>query len=182
MTRRQLVLLIAMVLLAASFPFRVDAETKYKPCSLLTAAELETALRGRVDSSAERDLTIPDGPFKGEIMSTCDWIVGSNTVTLNVIRGPRNQQEQAAGLATFHASEATLKQKGWTVEPGNIPGADCVSLKPPASEPTAVPGSSWVMVAKGLALWIGVNGKDSPTVRQVKALADRVAARLNGGA
>jgi len=178
MRRGQLTALLVMMLAALSSPVRVSAEAKYKPCSLLTAAEVETALHGKVDSSFERDMTIPDGPFKGEIMSTCDWVVGSNTVTLNVIRGPRSQQEQAAGLATFHANEATLKQKGWTVEPGNIPGADCVSLKPPASDPSAVSGSSCVMVAKGLALWIGVNGKDSPTVREVKALADRAAARL----
>ena len=178
MKRGQLIALLVMTLAALCPPVRGSAATKYKPCSLLTAAELETALHGKVDRSAEWDTTIPDGPFKGDVMSTCDWVVGSNTVTLNVIRGPKNQQEQAAGLAAFRANETTLKQKGWTVESGNIPGADCVTLKPPASEPTAVPGSSCVMVAKGLALWIGVNGKDSPTVREVKALADKVAARL----
>ncbi len=111
-------------------------------------------------------------------MSTCDWAVGSASVTLNVIRGPRNAQEQAAGLASFRATEEKLKQKGWTVEPGNIPGAECVSLKPPASESTALPSSSCIMVSKGLAFWLGVNSKESVTVQQVKALADKVAARL----
>ena len=178
MRRTLIVMLLMAVLAAASLSHRVEAATKYGPCSLLTAAELEAALSGKVDRSNERDTTIPEGPFKGEIMSTCDWAVGSSYVTLNVIRGPKNQQEQAAGLASFRATEERLKAKGWTVEPGNIPGADCVSIKPPASESKAVPGSSCVMVSKGLAFWLGVNGKGSVTVQAVKALADKVAARL----
>ncbi len=144
----------------------------------MTAAELETALRGKVDRFADRDMTIPEGSFKGDIMSTCDWVVGSAYVTLNVIRGQRNPEEQAAGLASFRAKEQGLKKKGWTVEPGNIPGAECVFGKPPASEPTALPGAWCVMVSKGLAFSLGVNSKESVTVQQVKAVADRVAARL----
>lgn len=175
MKRNQMVLLVAVVLLAASLSLRVDAATKYKPCSLLTAVELETALHGKVDRSAERDTTMPDGPFKGDIMSTCDWVVGSNTVTLNVIRGPKSPQEQAAFLARLRATEETLKKRGWTIEAANIPGADCTSFKPPASE-HAAPGSQCFMVSKGLAFGLGING--SVTVQQVKALADTVAARL----
>jgi hypothetical protein len=34
------------------------------------------------------------------------------------------------------------------------------------------------MVSKGLAFLLGVNGKDSVTVQQVKALADKMAGRL----
>ena len=169
-------ILLMIILATASIVLRAEAATKYKPCSLLTGADLEAALSVKVDRSNETDTTIPDGPFKGETMSTCNWIVGSNSVTLNVIRGPKNPQEQAAGLAGLRATEAQLKRKGWTVEPANIPGADCVSIKPPATESTALPGSSCAMVSKGLAFWLGVNG--SVTAQQVKALADKVAARL----
>lgn len=168
----------AAALVATTLSLQANAATKYNPCSLLTKAELETALRSKVDRFADRDTTIPAGPFKGEIMSTCDWVVGPNYVTLNVIRGPRNPQEQAVGLATFRATEEGLKKKGWTVESGNVPGADCVSIKPPVSEPTALPGASCVIVSKGLAFWLGVNGTNSVTPRAVKALADRVATRL----
>ncbi len=178
MKRRHVVVIFMTVLVAAALSLRADAATKYKPCSLLRAAELETALRAKVGVTNEKDTTIPEGPFKGDIMSTCDWVVGSSYVTLNVIRGPKNAQEQAAGLASFRATEENLKKKGWTVEPGNISGADCVSLKPPASESTALPGSSCVMVSKGLAFWLGVTSKESMAVQQVKALADKVAARL----
>jgi hypothetical protein len=178
MTRRHAAVLFTTILIAAALSLWADAATKYKPCSLLTAAELEAALRGKVDRFADRDVTIPAGPFKGDIMSTCDWVVGSSYVTLNVIRGPRSPEEQAAGLAGFRAKEEGLKGKGWTVEPANIPGADCVSVKPPASESTALPGSSCAMVSKGLAFWLGVNSKGSVTAQEVKALADKVAARL----
>jgi len=178
MKRTHIAVLFTTVLIATAVLLTADAATKYQPCSLLTAADLEAALRAKVDRFADRDMTIPAGPYKGDIMSTCDWVVGSTYVTLNVIRGPKNPQEQAAGLAGFRAKEEGLKGKGWAVEPGNIPGADCVSVKPPASEPTALPGASCVMVSKGLAFWLGVNGKSSVTVQEVKALADRVAARL----
>lgn len=161
MKRPYVVALFTIVLLTRAFSPLADAATKYRPCSLLTDAELETVLHGKVVRSAERDKSIPEGPFKGDIMSTCDWLVGFGSVTLNVIRGPKNPQEQAAGLAGLRATEETLKQKGWTVDPGNVPGADCVSIKPPASESAALPGASCVMVSKGLAFWLGVNSKES---------------------
>jgi hypothetical protein len=176
MKRCHAVGLVTTVLLAAAVSLRADATTKYKPCSLLTVAELETALRAKVGGTNERDTTIPEGTFKGDIMSTCDWVVGSTYVTLSVIRGPRSPQEQAAGLAGLRATEENLKKKGWTIEPANIAGADCISMKPPASESTALPGASCVMVSRGLAFWLGVNGV--VTVQQVKALADKVGARL----
>ncbi len=172
------VMVFAAVLVAMALSPRADAATKYKPCSLLTAADLETALRGKVGRFADRDITIPEGPSKGEVMSTCDWEVGGFYVSLNIIRGPRNPQEQAAGLAMFRALEEGLKKKGWTVERGNIPGAECFSGKPPASEPTALPGAWCAMVSKGLAFSLGINGKAPLTVQEVKALADKVAARL----
>lgn len=168
--------LLATVAQAAAIALPGGAATKYKPCSLLTAAELEAVLGAKVGVTAEKDTTIPEGTFKGDTMSTCNWAVGSTYVTLNVIRGPRTPQEQAAGLAGLRATEDKLKKQGWTVEPANIPGAECVSIKPPASESSALPGASCVMVSKGLAFWLGVNG--SVTVQQVKGLADMVAARL----
>lgn len=178
MTRKLAVMLLLIVPAAGCFAPLAGAAAKYRPCSLLSPTELEMTLGGKVDQSNEADVTIPDGPFKGEIMSTCNWTVGSRFVTLNVIRGPRNSQEQAAGVASLRATQDKLKQQGWTVEPANLPGADCVSTKPPASEPSALPGSSCAMVSKtkGLALWLGVNGP--VTVQQVKVLADKVASRL----
>jgi hypothetical protein len=104
-----------MALAAAWPPARADAASKYKPCSLLTVADLETELRGKLGRSNERDTTVPEGSCEGEIMSTCDWAVG------------------------------------------------------------AAPGAQYFKVNKGLAFGLGGNG--SVTVQQVKALADKVAAR-----
>jgi hypothetical protein len=178
MKRTHIVVLVTTLLVATAMQLPATAATKYQPCSLLTAADLEAALGAKVDRFADRDTTIPEGPFKGEIMSTCDWVVGSTYVSLNVIRGPKNPQEQAAGLANLRALEEGLKKRGWAVEPGNIPGAECASAKPPASEPTALPGASCVMVSKGLTFSLGVNRKGSVTVQEVKALADKVGARV----
>jgi hypothetical protein len=101
MRRGDLVALLVMALAAACPFLPAGAETKYKPCSLLTAAELEGALRGKVARANEKGSTIPDGPFKSEIMSTCDWVVGSSAVTLSVMRGPQNPLEQAIGVAAL---------------------------------------------------------------------------------
>ena len=177
MRRQVAVMLLVIVPAAGCFAPTAVAAAKYKPCTLLSITDFEITLGGKVEQSNEGDVTIPDGPFKGEIMSTCNWTVGSRFVTLNVIRGPRTSQERAAGVASLRAIQEKLKQQGWTVERADIPGADCVSTKPPATEPSALPGSSCAKVSnKGLAVWLSVNG--SVTVQQVKALTDRAAARL----
>jgi hypothetical protein len=177
MRRSHVVVMLMTVLAAASLSPRADAESKYKACSLLTAAELGTALNAHVVNSQDSDVIIPNGPYKGETMSGCNWAVGSAYVTLNVIRGPRTPEERAGGLAGLRRVEEVLKNKGWTIEAANIPGADCNSYKPPAGQSNLPPGgAACVMVSKGLAFWLGVNGP--VTAQQVKALADKVAARL----
>ena len=40
------------------------------------------------------------------------------------------------------------------------------------------PFASCIMQSKGLAFWLGVGGATSLTPQQVKALADKIAARL----
>ena len=178
MARRRVLAFLTALLMGMLLSPRTDAATKYKPCSLLTAADLETALQAKVSSSSDRDQAIPEGAYKGEIVSTCDWLLGSDSgaVGLSVIRGPKNQQEQAAGLADLRAKEEGARQRGWTIEPGNIPGAECFSAKPPGNNPTDRPFSSCAMVSKGLAFILTVVAPS--TVQQVKALADKVAARL----
>ena len=111
-------------------------------------------------------------------MSTCDWFIGPGApgASLNVIRGPKNAQEQTAGLAELRAKADGLRKQGWTIERANIPGAECFSMKPPATQATARPGASCSMASKALAFTLIVFGPAS--IQQVKALADTVAAKL----
>jgi len=178
MTRIRVAALLTVGLWWAGMPGAGEAASKYNACGLLTAAELKAAVNASVDKMDERDVVIPNGPYQGETMSTCTWLLGTTSATLNVIRGPRTAEQKARGLAGFRRLEAALVQKGWTVEPGKVPGADCNTYKPPASESGARPFASCVMQSKELAFWLGVGGGVSLTPQQVKALGDKIAGRL----
>jgi hypothetical protein len=164
--------------LLCALPSPGVAESKYNACGLLTAAELKAALSASVDRSSDRDVVIPSGPYKGETMSTCSWALGAVFVGLNVIRVPQTAEQRAAGLSGLRTIDAGLAKKGWTVEPAKLPGAECNAYKPPATEEGARPFASCVMQSKGLGFWLGVGGATSLSPQQVKALADKVAARL----
>jgi hypothetical protein len=178
MTRVYLVALVAMALLTQSAPPRAEAGSKYNACGLLTAPDLKAVVNANVDHADDRDVVIPNGPRKGETMSTCTWVLGATYVTLNVIRVPQTAEQRASGLSGLRTLEVGLVKKGWPVEPGEIPGADCSAYKPPPSEGNARPFTSCVMQAKGVGFWLGVHSPANLTPQQVKGLADQVAARL----
>jgi hypothetical protein len=178
MKRMRVVVLFMTVLLAAAIPLPADAASKHKACSLLTAAELEAVLGAKVARTNESDITITEGEYKGETMSGCTWTTGSPiSASLSAIRGPRTPEERAAALAKLRKLLDALKQKGWTIEPANTPGALCSRAVPPASESSAPTFASCFMESKGLALALYVFSS-TVTVQQVKALTDMAAARL----
>ena len=179
MKRIPLLALALTLLLAWSTPLPVGAASKYKACSLLTAAELGAALGAKVDRSVERDIVIDEGPYKGETMSSCDWVIGGAThVSLSVIRQVLSGEQRAAGLAKLRQALEDLKKQGWTVESANIAGAACSTARPPASESSALPLVGCFMESKGFAFSVYVVTRATVTPQQVKALADKAAARL----
>lgn len=178
MTRVSMVTVLATTLLVYGLPHPAEATSKYNACGLLTAADVKAVANMTVDKTQESDIVIPSGPYKNETMSSCTWVMGSTYATVNVIRGPKTPEQRAAGLSGLRRIEDGLVQKGWTVEPARIPGADCSAYTPPASESNMRPFASCVMQSKGLGFWLGVGGATSLTPQQVKALADRIAAHL----
>ena len=169
---------LATVLLVHGVLSWAEAFSKFNACGLLTAADLKAVANMTVDKTQESDLVISGGPYRGETMSRCMWVMGATYATLNVIRGPRTLEQRAAGLSGLGRMEAGLVQKGWTVVPAGIPGADCSVYKPPARESSADPLASCMMRSKEFAFWLGVGGAASLTPQQVKALGDRISARL----
>jgi hypothetical protein len=65
--RIALVLLMA-VLLAATVSAPASSATKYKPCTLLTTADLEGALKAKLSRAQQEGGDVEDepGPLKGE--------------------------------------------------------------------------------------------------------------------
>jgi hypothetical protein len=169
--------LIAIVLLtAAQLP--AAADSKYKPCSLLTTAEIEAVLGTKVAEAQEKDIPVTQGAYKGETMSGCTWVTkGQVSASLSVIRGSRTPEEKAAGGASLKRLLDGLKAKGWTVEPASTPGALCSKATPPPGSTNAPTFASCFSEAKGLGFAVYVFSS-SATPQQVKALADKAATRL----
>jgi hypothetical protein len=173
-----LALVIAAALPVGVTPLPADADSKYKPCSLLTSAEVEGVLGTKVAGTQENDITVTQGAYKGETMSGCIWGTTSQvSASLGVIRGPRTPEEKAAGGASLRRLLDGLKAKGWTVEAANTPGALCSRATPPASSKTAPTFASCFSEAKGLGFSVYVFSPTA-TPQQVKGLADKAAARL----
>ena len=178
MKRAGLLAVIATALLAGAVQSPADADSKYKPCSLLTTGEIEAALGTKVSGAQENDITVTQGAYKGETMSGCTWGTTSQiSASLAVIRGPRTPEEKAAGGASLRRLLDGLKAKGWTVEPANTPGALCSRATPPASSKTAPTFASCFSEAKGLGFSVYIFSPTA-TAQQVKGLADKAATRL----
>jgi hypothetical protein len=178
MNRTCVMVLGAASLLALAIRPSAEAESKYKPCSLLTTAEIEAVLGTAVTQTQENDLTVPDGPYKGETLSGCMWGTKSAmSASLSVIRGPRTPEQKAAGGSSIRRVLDGLKAKGWTVESANTPGALCSRATPPPSSTNAPAFASCFSEAKGFGYSVYAF---SPTVtpQQVKGLADKAAGRL----
>ena len=95
---------------------------------------------------------------------------------LGLSPAPQTLAQRAEGLKGVRRQEDVLRQQGYTVVPARIPGADCNTSTPPATQRNPTPSASCAIVNKGIQFWLGVEG--SLSVQQVKALADKVAARL----
>jgi len=178
MKRITLLVLALILLMAWSTSLQVQAASKYKACSLLTAAELEAVVRTKVTTPDDLDFTVPDGPYKGETVSVCSWLMGSTYVTLSVMRGPRTPAQRAAGLAMLRDADEALKKQGWRIENVTIGGVECATYRPPAGL-NAIPGAGCAMEVKGFTFSLAIIGASvTVTPQQVKVLADRAAARL----
>jgi hypothetical protein len=169
---------LVTVLAAVAVPTPAGADSKYKPCSLLTTAEIEAVLGTKVAEAQEKDIPVTRGAYTGETMSGCTWgTKGPVSASLSVIRGPRTPEERAAGGANLRRLLDGLKAKGWTVESANTPGALCSRATPPAGSTTAPTFASCFSEAKGLGFAVYVFSPTA-TPQQVKSLADKAASRL----
>jgi len=170
-------LLIASLILltVGSTPLPTQAASTYHACSLLTSAELEGLLRQKVTKSGDSDVTVSDGPYKGETVSSCNWTLGPASVALSVMRGPRTPEQRAAGLAAFRRIEEILKKQGWTIDQVNVGGMSCSTYNPPTGAQGLPRGAACVTEAKGFALMVSVSGG---TPQLVKGLVDKAAGRL----
>ncbi len=177
-------LVLAIIVLAGSVGAGpVVAASKYDACSLLTASEVEMVVGQKITNTHESDVTIAEGLWKGETMSSCSWIAGQGQGTiqtsLNIIRGPRTPEERAAGLATLRQAEEALKKQGWSYDRKIIGGVECSTGQPPAGAANLPLLVGCAVEKGGRAFSLGIMGIGAQvSPEQVKALADKAAGRL----
>jgi hypothetical protein len=171
MKHEPVIMLFTTVLLAAAISLPADAASTYKPCSLLTPAEVEAVLSTKVTKTDEGE-----GAYKGQAMSSCRWATGSNvSATLTVTRG--SGAPEAVWSAEARKQFDYYKTKNWTIDYANTHGAVCARGVPPAGDTSSPAFAACGAESKGLSLSLNVV---SPTVtaQQVKVLFDKAVARL----
>jgi len=179
MRRKCAMALFTAALLASVVPPAVPAAGQYKPCSLLTPAEVEAVLGAKVAKTSDAE-----GTYKGQTMATCSWatdpsgivtVAGKIGATLTITRGSGSPEAvwsaEARKLFDFY------KQKGWTVEYADARGAVCARAVPPAGEASSLPFSACAAESKGLSLSLNVVSR-TVKAQQARGLFDKAVARL----
>jgi len=155
------------------------APSSVRACTLLTPAEISTALGTQPGPSHEDSFAIPDGPSKGDRMASCMWpLTGMDMVTVSAVRALQGAQRDAA-LTDLDNAASDMKSHGWTEERQDIGGARCSTMAPPAAEKDAPMMTGCFVEAKGVALSVGAMNKTKKLAMQpVKDLLDKAVARL----
>lgn len=182
--RIALVLLMA-TLLAATVPVPAGSATKYKPCALLTTADLEATLKAKLTRGQQEggDVDNDPGPLQGETIDWCSWILGSSGgaigVVLRVTRAVASVPQMAE--AWYGPLVEQAKQGGGTVESVKFAGAECRIFGNTKNKAAPVGNSTnCLMAGKGRALTIEINTAASTPVPAAVAqgLLGKAIARL----
>ncbi|HEY6103003.1 MAG TPA: hypothetical protein VI007_07245 [bacterium] len=172
MKRPSILVPFTAMLLAAAISLPANGASKYKPCSLLTPAEVEVVLGSKVIKTDEGD-----GLYKGQTMSSCNWTTGAKVSAILTVTSGSGSPE-----AVWSAESRKLfdyyRAKGWTIDYANTRGAVCARGVPPAGDASSPAFAACLAESKGLSLSLNVV---SPTVTalQVKGLFDKAVARLH---
>jgi hypothetical protein len=149
-------------------------------CSLLQASEIDGAVGTKVRPGDETDTVIPNGPAKGQAMTSCMWGISERgMVSVSVI--PASSKEQRDGaLAIFHQAGEAMKAQGWTIDTTVVGGISCGTMVPPQKESEHMPVAVGCMgEAKGMAMSVSAMiAKTRVAPQKVKAPFDVAVARL----
>jgi hypothetical protein len=180
-----LLLVIALSGLGLGGPTSAAAATKFKPCSLLVAADLEAALGAKVTRGAQEgeDTDTQGTPLQGEPLDHCAWVLRAGQADVGAVLWATRAVAPLPQLAAFWypPKENLARQMGATVESVRLPEAECRLFKNGKHPALGVTQQTWCLVtSKGLALSLEVTTQaPSPVAPQrVKNLLDRASGRL----
>lgn len=176
---------LTAVLLTTLGAAPAGSATKYKPCTLLTTADLEGALKAKLSRAQQEGGDVADepGPLKGETIDWCSWIFVSGSdaigVVLRVTRAVASVPQMA--VAWYGPLVETAKQEGGTVESVKLAGTECHIFRNKNKSAGPVGNSTNCLTAgKGRALTIEINTPASTPVPPAVAqgLLTKAVARL----
>jgi len=180
-----LLLVIALSGLGLGGPTSAAAATKFKPCSLLTAADFEAVLNAKVTRGPQEgeDTDTQGTPLRGEPLDHCLWVLHAGQAGLGAVLWATRAVAPLPQLAAFWypPKEKLAREHGVTVESVRLPGAECRLFKNIKDPSPGIVHQTWCLVtSRGLALSLEVTTQAlSPVAPQrVKNLLDRASGRL----
>lgn len=167
------------LLTALILPAAASAQQDMKACTLLTPAELSTAVGGSVGHAT--GIFSPKNPRLGRNGDfwSCDQMVGVRKVwifynTVPVTEEAKKQQQEM---------QDRLRKQGYQVQTKEVSGSQCFTVLPPAdSKYTSVTVGTSCGREKGpysVAVKVGATGpKDVASMEKVAALTEKAASRV----
>jgi hypothetical protein len=154
------------------------AQKESSACSLLSAADINAAVAGKVGEPHRTDMGVSPGAAS-KTMGNCMWKVGDQGMMAVGVMPAAKGAERDAGLAKLNEVYDGLKAKHWTEERQDFSNGWCSVMTPPASEKDTPIMSGCMAEAKGLAIGVTyLNPKQKLALDKAKGLLDKVIGHL----
>ena len=156
-----------------------DVAAQQPACTLLTPADIETITGAKAMEPHPLNMTIPEGPQKGQPMNGCMWgVAGNGMVSVSTMPYPKDVSPE--DMAKLEQVYGELKAQQWTQERKDFPGGSCSIMTPPPSKKDSPILSGCITQAKGMVI---SSSFMSPTVKlsmdQTRALMDKAVSRMH---
>ena len=154
------------------------AQEESSTCSLLTAADINAAIAGKVGEPHRTDMGVSPGAAS-KTMGNCMWKVGDQGMMAVGVMPAAKGAEREAGLAKLNEVYDGLKAKHWTEERQEFSNGWCSVMTPPASEKDTPIMSGCMAEAKGNAIAVTyLDPKQKLALDKAKALLDKAIGRM----
>jgi hypothetical protein len=162
----------------------LQAQASQRPCALLTSAELEGVLGGKVTATQPQEI-----PYKKDahndhdgVLSLCTYQMGARSVMVVYSTQPVTAAGRQQGEAQTAAATDQLRHQGWTIQSHDFGATKCWTGVAPAGTKSALPPSTSCGAVKG-SHFVSVtvtstNTQDRVPMEQAKHIADVATGRL----
>ena len=149
------------------------AQKKSSACSLLTTADINAAVAGKVGEPHQTDMGVSPGAAS-KTMGNCMWKVGDQgMISVGVMPAAKGAAREA-GLAKINEVYDALKAKHWTEEKQEFGYGTCSVMTPPASEKDSPIMTGCMAEAKGMAIAVTyLDPKQKLALNKAKGLLDK---------